>query len=164
MGHNLEAETATEDVVEEAIDKASGEIPEENAETTDEGVEAPEPTGEDAIAVAEMATLAVVRGICAIKKIRVTEQVTRLCRLSESEKDEMRPYAPFAAPYLRYMASKSDMVMAVIFAGIFGSKITSRLRTLNGVQMSQEAEVTPSQSSDNFGKWDAQSQPSENPS
>jgi len=98
----------------------------------------PEPTGEDAIAFMEMVNVGVVVGTAKIRRMEITPRVMELTRFTESEKDQLRPYAPYAAPYLHQIAKHSQAFMAAIFVGIGGLSIFHRMKTLAGIQMSQQ--------------------------
>ena len=98
----------------------------------------PEPTGDDAIAFMEMINVGVVVGTAKIRRMEVDARVMELTRFSEAEKAQLRPYAPYAAPYLHQIAKHSQAFMAAIFVGIGGLSIFHRMKTLAGIQMSQQ--------------------------
>ena len=145
MGSDLEQ------TVEEAIgnaDPTAEEIPgsEGSPDSGDSSPNGdPEPTGEDAIAFMEMVNVGVVVGTAKIRHIELDATVMELTRFTESEKQQLRPYAPYAAPYLHRISKHSEAFMAVVFCGIGGLSIFGRMKTLAGIKMSQEARpVKPS--------------------
>lgn len=144
MGHNLEPET-----VEEAIDRVAGTEPgleEENGpdggpgpESSDNGT--PSPSGDDAIAFVEMVNVGVVVGVSKLRGIKVDERVMELTRFTQAERDQLKPYAPYAAPYLHQISQHSEAFMAMIFVGMGALTVFSHLRPLAGIQMSQGAQI-----------------------
>ena len=138
MGSDLEQ------TVEEAIgnaDPTAEEIPgsEGGPESGDSSPNGdPEPTGEDAIAFMEMINVGVVVGTAKIRHIELDAKVMELTRFTESEKQQLRPYAPYAAPYLHQISKHSEAFMAIVFCGIGALSIFGRMKTLAGIQMSQQ--------------------------
>lgn len=138
MGHNL-----TEEAVEEVIGRTAGDVP-EPGETSSEGSPeeptpqaTPEPTGEDAIAFIEMVNVGVVVGVSKLRRIDLSKEVMELTRFTEQDKEQLRPYAPYAAPYLHKMAEHSEKFMALVFCGIGVMTIGSRMKTLAEIQQKQ---------------------------
>lgn len=131
--------------VEDAIGRAAGDpAAEENpaSEGGPEGGGIPKngeaaPTGEDAIAFAEMVNIGVVIGTAKIRRMDVTREVMELTRFTEDEKEQLRPYAPYAAPYLHQISKHSEAFMALVFCGIGALGIYGRMKSLADLQMKQ---------------------------
>jgi len=137
MGHHL-----TEEAVEAVIER-QGDIP-EVGDTSSEGSPeeptpqpTPEPSGEDAIAFIEMVNVGVVVGVSKLRRMDLSKEVMELTRFTEQDKEQLRPYAPYAAPYLHKMAEHSEKFMALVFCGIGVLTIGARMKTLAEIQQKQ---------------------------
>lgn len=84
-------------------------------------------TGEALIAMLDGMTPMVVRLICMRYKVRFTAEITRECRLSEAEKQQLRLTADAAAPVVARLLQQSQNISVGIFfisyVMIVGSKI-----------------------------------------
>tara|TARA_Y100000310_G_scaffold311007_1_gene356849 strand:+ start:2961 stop:3461 length:501 start_codon:yes stop_codon:yes gene_type:complete len=136
-----------ESAVEEAIGRAAEDVPSpaSTEEAGPDGSPGPgpspggEPTGEDAIAAVEMGYMAVVVAITKLRRMELVPEIVELSRLTEKEKETLRPYAPYAAPYLQKFAMQSEKFMALMFLGIAGLNLTTRLKTIATIQQDQKA-------------------------
>jgi len=132
--------------VEEAIGRAAEDVPSpaSTEEAGPDGSPGPgpspgaEPTGEDAIAAVEMGYMAIVVAITKLRRMELVPEIVELSRLTEKEKEMMRPYAPYAAPYLHKLAMHSEKFMAIMFLGIAGLNLGSRLKTIATIQQDQK--------------------------
>ena len=140
MGPDIDA-TVEDAIGRAAGDPAAGEIPGSEGDPDTRGIpqngEAAAPTGEDAIAFAEMVNIGVVIGTAKIRRMDVTREVMELTRFTEDEKEQLRPYAPYAAPYLHQISKHSEAFMALVFCGIGALGIYGRMKSLADLQMKQ---------------------------
>lgn len=131
--------------VEDAISGADPEIEDlsasdggpEGGESSPNGVQ--EPSGESVIQAVEGINAAMVPIIAKFRGIELDQRVLELCRLTEAEKDNLRPFAPSAAQYLPEVAKYTPLGMAIGFCLMSGWTIVNKMRILAGIQMSQEA-------------------------
>ena len=154
MGSDIET-------VEEAIGRAEGGPTVEELPGSDGGPGAgdsssngdPQPPGEDAIALVEMVTIGVVVGVSKMRGIEVDTRVMELTRLTDAEKDQLRPYAPYAAPYLHEISKHSEAFMAIVFCGLGALSIYGKMKTLSGIQLSQQMRPVDKATRKPPGEW-----------
>lgn len=131
--------------VEDAISGADPEIEDlsasdggpEGGESSPNGVQ--EPSGESVIQLVEGLNAGMVPIIAKFRGIDIDQRVLELGRLTEAEKDNLRPFAPSAAQYLPEVAKYTPLGMAIGFCLMSGWTIVNKMRILAGIQMSQEA-------------------------
>ena len=117
--------------VEEAIQELEGNAPGPGAGDSP-GPEIPSPedppptaTGEDVIALLEMGLTGSFAAICGLQRIPWASNIAQMAALAEPEKDALRPYAGYVAPYIPKMMAHQDKI-GLLFFGFIAFKTIKR--------------------------------------
>lgn len=148
-GKEVAEETTQTATVEDAIGRATGEIPGADVEGVrpdgspglDPFKVEGEPSGEDAIALVQIVSTGSLVAYSKFKRIELTPEIMKMAELTSSDKEQLRPYAPSAAKFIQKFAQHSDLIMALFFLGIAVSGINTRLKTLAELQAIEPATV-----------------------
>lgn len=122
--------------VEEAIEELEG--PTSGAGVGDSPVpeipsppgESPPPTGEDVIALLEMGLTGSFAAICGLQRIPWDTNIAHMASLAEPEKEALRPYAGYMAPYIPKMMAHQDKIGLLFFTLIAFKTIKSKFHQL----------------------------------
>jgi len=116
----------------EALADAKGEpggAPGEGAPSPPDSEPAPPPipTGEQIITALEMGLTGCFGLLCGIQRIPWDSEIDLIAHFSEAEKESLRPYAPYIAPYVPMIAKHQDKVGVLFFLLIAGKTIKDKM-------------------------------------
>jgi len=144
MGHNIEPDPSIEEAISRASEKDPGleGVEPEGSPGVDASTNGdPDPSGGDVIAAVEMLNTLVVGLMAKYKGMEANDEVKKLTRFTDEERDMLEPYAPYAAPYMRDAAAYSGLVMAVFFGGLSGWIVLQHWWALEAIYKNQRGPI-----------------------
>lgn len=134
---------------EEYIEALDGEKPGSFGESagdspTPEAQEIPTATGEDVIALLEMAISGAFYAVSGFAKVGMDPEIEAMAHLSDPEKASLRPYAPFVAPYIPKMMQHQDKI-GIFFFALVSIKLTKSKLTALKKYIEEKVEIREQQ-------------------